>query len=82
MFAVFGTPGQIRTDTAQILSLSPLPIGLQGLCLVPTSGIEPLSTVLQTAAMTTSARLVLFGAPTKNRTWNTSLPRMRYAIYL
>ena len=53
-----------------------------GACLVPTSGIEPLSTVLQTAAMTTSARLALFGAPTKNRTWNTSLPRMRYAIYL
>ena len=27
--------------------------------LVPTSGIEPLSTVLQTAAMTTSAKLAL-----------------------
>ena len=37
-------------------------------CLVPTSGIEPLSTVLQTVAMTTSAKLVLFGGSGEIRT--------------
>ena len=36
--------------------------------MVPTSGIEPLSTVLQTVAMTTSAKLVLFGGSGEIRT--------------
>ena len=43
--------------------------------LVPTSGIEPLSTVLQTVAMTTSAKLALFGGSGEIRTHGT----FRYA---
>jgi len=36
--------------------------------LVQPVGIEPTSTVLHTAAMTTSAKVALFGAPVRNRT--------------
>ena len=36
--------------------------------LVPPRGIEPRSSVLQTGAMTTSAKAANFGAPSRNRT--------------
>jgi hypothetical protein len=38
----FGTLGQTRTDNTEILSLLPLPVGLQGqYSLVPLLGFEP-----------------------------------------
>ena len=45
-----------------------LPLNEPRINLVQPVGIEPTSTVLQTAAMTTSAKVALFGAPVRNRT--------------
>ena len=45
-----------------LLRETTLPICLLGHCLVQPRGIEPLSTVLQTAAMTTSAKVALVPA--------------------
>ena len=40
--------------------------------MVPALGIEPSSTALQTAAMTTSAKLALFGVPYRYRSGTTA----------
>jgi hypothetical protein len=58
----FGTPTQIRTENIHILpfeesDFTNLSIG----ALVQPVGIEPTSTALQAAAMTTSAKVALLG---------------------
>ena len=52
----FGALPQIRTETLRLLRPLSLPIGVGG-HLVQLRGIEPLSMVLQTTAMTTSAKV-------------------------
>ena len=50
-----GALPQIRTETLRLLRPLSLPIGVGGHLVLP-RGIEPLSMVLQTTAMTTSAK--------------------------
>ena len=57
-----GTPGRIRTFNSLLLREVRLPVAPLGYYLVLPLGIEPSSTVLQTAAMTTSAKVALVPA--------------------
>jgi hypothetical protein len=64
----YGIPGGIRTPTNGFGDRSTAVI-LPRYCLVQPTGIEPVSTGLQSAAMTTSAKVALnSGTPVWNRT--------------
>ena len=66
----FGTFRRIRTPNHLLLRQAALPISVRRHYMVQPAGIEPASTVLQTAAMTTSAKVALncFGTPDRIRT--------------
>ena len=58
--SVFGAPRRTRTFSIFLLREARIPISSLGQCLVQPTGIEPVSTGLQSAAMTTSAKVALF----------------------
>lgn len=73
----------LRFERRKLLLLreTTLPICPQG-HMVPTSRIERLSTVLQTAAMTTSAKLAKTGATNENRTHDSGITTRGFSTKL